>query len=312
MRLFCGSIDMTTDSHPQVSVIVAAYNSADFLNPCLESLERQRFRDFETIVVNSSAEDRTAAVVARFPGVRFFQSPERLFPHAARNVGVSLAKGDLLVFTDADCCADSNWLAELVTTHTDGHPVVGGCIDSSARSRISKGIYILKYSPYLRGNVAGRIEIAATGSMLVSRHAWNQAGPFDGSIFCGDALLSWKARQAGFMPWFSPTAIVTDQDEQYRAGFLLERLRRGKEFGRVRAGFEKWRPLHLFVRAVLAPVAVLGALARRANECRLGGRLADFVATLPFQIAAQAAWCFGESLGYWSLFMRGTADDQRG
>jgi CDP-glycerol glycerophosphotransferase len=41
-------------SAPAVSVIVAAYNSEDFLPRCLDSLENQTFRDFETIVVNSS------------------------------------------------------------------------------------------------------------------------------------------------------------------------------------------------------------------------------------------------------------------
>jgi hypothetical protein len=43
---------------------------------------------FETIIVNSSPEDRTAKLVAeRFPAARFEQSPHRLLPHAARNRG---------------------------------------------------------------------------------------------------------------------------------------------------------------------------------------------------------------------------------
>ena len=287
-------------SNPAVSVIVAAYHSAEFLPRCLEALERQSFRDFETIVVNSSPEDRTAAVVARYPGVRLYQSPERLLPHAARNVGVSMATGACFAFTDADCQADPEWLAELVAAHAAGRHILGGCIDSHARGFFSRGIYLLKYSPYLRGKPAGSLGITATGNMLVSRNLWDAIGPFDGSIFAGDALFSWKARQAGFGPWFVPTAIVTDLDEKYRHGFLLERFRRGAEFGSVRARFEGWTGLQLLVRAILAPVAVLAALAGSANECRRCGRLIDFIATLPFQIAAQTAWCAGEAMGYWA------------
>jgi glycosyltransferase involved in cell wall biosynthesis len=292
---------MTTESNPCVSVIVAAYNSADFLPRCLEALQAQTFRDFETLVVNSSQENRTAEIVARFPGVRFFQSPERLFPHAARNVGAAMAKGKLFAFTDADCQADPHWLEELLAAHASGHEVLGGCIDSKARSRISRGIHILKYSPYLRGTPTGPLGIAATGNLLVSRNAWQTIGPFDGTIFCGDALFSWKARAAGFIPWFVPTAIVTDQDEKYRSGFLSERFQRGKEFGRVRAEFQTWTRPRLLARMALAPLALLSALARIAGECRRAGRLADFLSTLPFQTAAQAAWCVGEAGGYLSL-----------
>jgi glycosyltransferase involved in cell wall biosynthesis len=286
---------------PTASVIVAAYNSEDFLAPCLEALQAQTFRHFETIVVNSSQENRTAEIVALFTGVRFVQCSERLFPHAARNLGVLMAKGNLFVFTDADCQADPLWLAELTTAYAPGHEILGGCIDSKARSRMSRGIHLLKYSPYQRGIPPGPLDIAATGNLLVSRNAWQTIGPFDGTIFCGDALFSWKARAAGFIPWFVPTAIVTDQDEKYRSGFLSERFQRGKEFGRVRAEFQTWTRPRLLARMALAPLALLSALARIAGECRRAGRLADFLSTLPFQTAAQAAWCVGEAGGYLSL-----------
>lgn len=284
--------------HPAVSVLVAAYNSAGFLPRCLESLERQSFRDFETIVVNSSPENRTAEVVSKFPFVRFFQSPERLFPHAARNVGASMARGSLYAFTDADCQADLDWLAELVKAHAAGHEIVAGCIDSQATAWISRAIYLLKYAPYLRGKPAGPISLAATGSLLVSQKVWKLAGPFDGSIFAGDALFSWRARAAGFPPWFEPKAIVVDQDEKYRRGFCSERFRRGREFGEVRADFEKWAPALRLCRFLATPLALLAAMRAIAKECHSGNRLGDFVAALPLLVMSQTAWCLGEATGY--------------
>lgn len=285
-------------SAPAVSVIVAAYNSEDFLPRCLESLERQTFRDFETIVVNSSPENRTAEVVSKFPAVRFHQHPGRLLPHAARNVGASMARGSLFAFTDADCQADPDWLAELVKAHAAGHEIVAGCINSQATAWISRAIYLLQYAPYLRGKSAGPIGLAATGSLLVSRKVWDAAGPFDGSIFCGDALFSWKAREAGFPPWFEPEAIVVDQDDELRPGFLSERFRRGREFGEVRASFEKWGPALRLCRFLATPLALLAALRAIAKECYSGNRLGDFVAALPLLLMSQTGWCLGEATGY--------------
>lgn len=295
---------------PLVSVVIAAYHSAGFLRRCLASIEAQTFRDHETILVNSSPEPDTAAIAADFPGVRFFQSPGRLFPHAARNVGVAMARGPLLVFTDADCEADRDWLAALVAAHEAGHEIVGGCIDSKAGRNISGGMYVLKYSPYLRGRAAGPIHLAATGNLMVTRRVWELAGPFDGSFFCGDALFSWKACRGGFVPWYEPTAIVVDQDERYRKGFFTERFRRGREFGGVRADFGRWGIIRRAIGIAGMPVATLSAVMKTGRACLRGGRFADFAWTLPFQVAAQAAWCAGEALGY-AAGMPGGRDRRR-
>ena len=283
---------------PLVSVIVAAYNSAEFLSGCLESLNQQTFRDFEIIVVNSSPETRTAEVASLFKNVYFFQSPQRLFPHAARNVGVSLARSELFAFTDADCQADPHWLAELVSIHAAGHEIIGGCIDSRAEAIVSRGIYVLKYSPYQRGERAGPISLAATGNLLVSRKVFDAVGGFDGSIFCGDALFSWEARAAGFTPWYEPKAIVFDQDERFHQRFLYERFQRGLEYGRVRAEFEQWSRPRRWLRIAGCPLALCSALVAIGRHCLNGARLKDFLIGFPFIAVAQAAWCVGEAFGY--------------
>lgn len=291
---------------PAVSVIVAAYNSADFLPRCLESLKQQSFRDFETIVVNSSQETRTAEIMSAYREARLFQSPRRLFPHAARNAGASHARGRLLAFTDADCQADPRWLAELVATHASGHEIIGGCIDSGAGTLVSRAIYVLKYSPYQRGQPAGPIRLAATGSLLVSRRVFDAVDGFDGSIFCGDAVLSWQASAAGFSPWFQPRAIVTDQDEHYRRGFLTERFQRGWEYGRVRARFENWSRSRRLLRICGTPLALGSALLTMGRYCWRGSRWRDFVIGFPFLVPAQGAWCLGEAFGYASTWSGGS------
>src|SRR5512144_1102084 len=109
---------------PQVSVIIPAYYSDSGIAGCLEALRSQSFRDFEAIVVNSSPGDRTREIVTtQFPEVKLLENPTRLLPHAARNRGVSLAVGQILVFTDADCRGSPDWLERLVDAHGAGHEI---------------------------------------------------------------------------------------------------------------------------------------------------------------------------------------------
>ena len=146
--------------------------------------------------------------------------------------------------------------------------------------------------------------------MLASQAAWRLAGPFDGSLFAGDALFSSRALRAGITPWFEPRAVVVDQDEKLPSGFFGDRLRRGQEFGKMRAEFAHWTRPQLAMRSALAPVALAFTLGRMFHQCRRAGRLTDFAVTFPFQLAAQAAWCFGEALGYAELSQKAIPGDR--
>ena len=94
---------------PRVSVVFPAYRSEQTVGGCLAALRRQTFADFETVLVDSAPGAGSAAVAARgFPEVRVHVSERRLLPHAARNLGVTLARGDLLVFSDPDTYSGSS------------------------------------------------------------------------------------------------------------------------------------------------------------------------------------------------------------
>ncbi len=63
---------------PRVTVVIPNWNTREYLAPCLESLRRQAFRDFETVVVDSASIDGSVAFVSKnFPEVRTVASPAR-------------------------------------------------------------------------------------------------------------------------------------------------------------------------------------------------------------------------------------------
>lgn len=89
-------------SIPKVSVIIATYNSAAYLPEAIESVLNQTFRGFEIILVDDGSTDETGQVVEPYlPRIRLL-TQQNMGPAAARNTGIRMAKGDYLVFLDAD------------------------------------------------------------------------------------------------------------------------------------------------------------------------------------------------------------------
>ena len=94
---------------PRISVVVACYNAARTLQPCLESLARLNYPDYEVLVVDDGSTDATPQIVAQFKDFRGIRQ-EHGGLSAARNAGIAASTGEIVAFTDADCRADPDWL----------------------------------------------------------------------------------------------------------------------------------------------------------------------------------------------------------
>lgn len=294
-----------TSQIPRVSIIIPAYYSYETLEACLLALRGQSFRDFETILINSSPEECTSRIVKeRFPEVVFRQSQTRLLPHAARNYGVSLARGELLVFTDPDCCARPDWLERLVTSHDAGHPVVGGSMELATDRWFERGVHLCKFSWLLRGLPAGPHWIVPSANVCYRREVWDKVGPLEGNLFCGDAVLSWRASSHGFRPWFEPLATVEHRHEGNLISLWQERFRRGREFAEARAQFERWPWSRAIIYVPLFPLLVLLVLMRAGRDAFRSGWWWSYLITLPVQFIGQLGWCLGEAQFHWRLVTR--------
>ena len=287
---------------PEVTVILPAYNSQATIGGCLEALRQQSFKDFEIIVVNSSQEPRTAEIVTRgFPEVVFHQVTERLLPHGARNLASKSAKGQYLVFCDPDCIPHPDWLEKLMAARREGDIVIQGAMGLDRGSWLSQGIHLCKWHALLPGLPARDLWLVATGNALYPRSIVERVGPFDGDLFSGDALMSWRAAAAGAELYFDPTPVVDQIHDGDLLSLARERWSRGLEFGQVRIAKENWSSVRTLVTLLLLPLVIVKVLATTGIASARAGWFGAYVMTFPVHFVGHVAWNLGEA---WAQLQR--------
>ena len=119
------------EQYPAATVVVLAYRSADTIVAVLQGLAAQDIGEPFQIVVVASGGDATADIVRRvFPDVELFATDHRLTPGAGRNMGVAVARSDIVAFLADDCVPAPDWLRRRVVEHRGGHQLVSGFIDT--------------------------------------------------------------------------------------------------------------------------------------------------------------------------------------
>jgi glycosyltransferase involved in cell wall biosynthesis len=97
-----------------VSVIIPAYNCANYIAETLDSVFAQSFRDYEVIVVNDGSPDTAELkrILAPYESRIFYFEQENRGPSAAKNAGIRHARGEFLAFLDSDDLWEPGFLSE--------------------------------------------------------------------------------------------------------------------------------------------------------------------------------------------------------
>ncbi len=102
-----------------ISIIIAARNEERNIGTCIESLQKQDYPKelFEVIVVNDQSEDATSGIIESYEQLNLIDIKQLITlgeggKKAAISLGVSKAKGDFILITDADCLVPPTWISE--------------------------------------------------------------------------------------------------------------------------------------------------------------------------------------------------------
>lgn len=198
------------------SVIVPAFNAQATLSACLHALARQTMAAdrYEVVVVDDGSSDGTAAL-ARAAGVRVFSQTNQ-GQAGARNRGVAEARGDIVVFTDADCEPAPDWLQTMVAPFAD--PDVAGCkgVYRTRQRQLAARFAQIEYEErYARMSSLERIDFVDTYSAAYRRQVFVDNEGFDVS-FPGDSSgedqeFSFRLSERGHKLVFVPQAVVYHQ-----------------------------------------------------------------------------------------------------
>jgi glycosyltransferase involved in cell wall biosynthesis len=236
-------------SSPLVSIVVPVYNGERTIEACIKSIIALSFPrdDFELLLIDNASTDRTASILERYRDHAVVLHETMRGPAAARNRGLSNAKGDVVAFTDADCIVDSNWLSRVLAPLDDPSVgIVGGTIrsvqPSNAISEFGERIHdhqlaIEYYTP----------PYAITMNWASPRSVLEKVGYFDESLLrCEDCDLSFRIVAAGYRIVHEPTAVVYHRNEHSLGGLIAEGYAHGLHSIRLLAKHEE------FVRTFVA------------------------------------------------------------
>lgn len=85
-----------------VSIIVTTYNSAKFVENCIDSLLNQTVNNIEVIVVDDASTDNTVEIIKKYPTIKLIELDENNGTYYARNIGISQSSGQFITFQDSD------------------------------------------------------------------------------------------------------------------------------------------------------------------------------------------------------------------
>lgn len=216
-----------------ISIIIPNLHSP-ILDQTLESvIAQQTDLPYEIIVVGKDK----YGIVNQFPEVFFIDTGKPVGASTARNIGIGKAKGEWLVFIDADCIAQPNWLTTLADALAEGWMVVGGGV-MTPEEPFWRLVYNLSM---FHGELASREEkvhqFMPTLNLAVHREVIENVGLMDESLPRGQDI-DWTSRMtlAGYELLFKPKAAVehlperkgfkTLRDFVYKSGYYMIRVRR--------------------------------------------------------------------------------------
>ncbi len=198
-----------------VSVVVPCLDAAPTLPRLVRSLLAQRLpagTELDIVIVDNGSRDGGPEAVADLP-VRVIREPRR-GPATARNTGVRAARGEVVVFMDADTrAAHDGFLAAHLAT-LDARPevaIAGGPIthDPAQRSVLARAENDTALLDWHDRLPARFLTFQPSGNLAFRRALWDAVGPLDETLLCLEDF-EWSARvvRHGGRIWFNPEAGV--------------------------------------------------------------------------------------------------------
>lgn len=283
----------------EISVVIPCRNALRTIRDCLEALIVQdtRYR-YEMIVIDSSTDGTDNIISNDFPQVALVHFPCRVRCGEARNLGVDLASGRIIVFIDSDCVAPPYWLDNIVSLlclqELDG--LCGSLQNGTPWSFFGTTGYFLEFMRFL--GQRGRVQTTTylLGANCAFRRAVFEHVRFPDSNLGDDSAFSFALSNRGARLGFAPGIPVRHLNRTGVRQVLRYQVELGRYAFRYRSlssprivrFFRDMPPLLLAMPPVI--VAWIGLIVLRRSSW---DEVIRYALTLPLQIVGNYFFVYG-------------------
>jgi GT2 family glycosyltransferase len=294
------------------SVVVLAWNGAQYLEACLNAVLAQQGAESEVIVVDNASTDHSVEVIRAFlPHVRLIQNESNLGFAGGNNVGLGQSTGDVVVLLNQDTVVQPGWRVAIAETFADPDVGIVGCKalfpDGETLQHAGAVVERPGGDPRHLGHgekdvgqydTAVAVDYVTGAAFAIRRSLLDRLGGLDEGYrpaFFEEVDYCLRARRAGFQVVYQPRAVIYhhestswhDQNFARLAAFHRNRLRfilrhwspdEFEAFCEHEAAklqhIADFREMRVFIRAYLDGLLHLFTLAdQRHFDRTLGGEL---------------------------------------
>ncbi len=298
--------DTQRQSVVSVSVIIPTHERPDGLRRLLGTLIAQDYptESMELIVAHDGNDKETVAEVEHLRSkssvrVKYVQH-DKESAAATRNLGVSVAEGDYLLFVDDDCEVDEHWVDRTVAALMERSEIgqVACRINGASKGFFARCHDYARYYPSMHRR-AGERRFACGCAFGMRHFVFDALGGFDESVKTGeDEDLGLRMQGLGYRAVFRPECVVYHNHGRTTLAAMLSRAYTWASRGEVDAHlnhperstygrFASGNPyFYLLLSPLIASVVTLRVWLNLWREVRMP-------MYLPFIFCDKVVWCWG-------------------
>jgi len=317
---------------PEVTLVVAAYNEADFIEKKIENSLAIDYpaNKLKLVFVADGSNDETVDKVSKYPQVEIHYKPERRGKSMAINRIMPFITSEIVVFSDANTLLNKESILEIVKHYQDekvgavaGEKIVRAEDELGNIAGDGEGLY-WKYESLLKKLDAQYYSVVGAAGELFSIRT-KLFEQVEQNVLLDDFIISMKICQKGYKVMYEPAAFATEapsfslKEEQkrkirisaggYQSVFMLKELLNIFKYGKLSFQYISHRVLRWIVCPWLLPIIfVTNALLLQTSS-----KLYDilFVFQCIFYLCAAIGWLLAKAnkkvkfiyIAYYFVFM---------
>ena len=287
----------TFDELPSCTLIVAAYNEADFIEEKIKNTLALNYPagKLKFIFVTDGSSDNTPELVAKYPEIKLLHSSARLGKISAVHRSILEVETDLIAFTDANTFLNADALVLMCQHYAD--PKVGAVagekrvmIEESADATAGEGFY-WKYESKLKEWDSELYSVVGAAGELFSLRK-DQYEPVPSNSVLDDFMISMRIAEKGFVIVYEPQAFA----QETSSANVSEELKRKVRI--AAGGIQSIIWLKALLNPFKFPVLSFQYISHRVLRWTITPFLMILAFLLNFIIVLQ-----GAPVLYWALFL---------